>query len=115
MRSVAGPDASGTQTLAVAIPENINSNYYGAFTLYVLTQGRKGSASVTVTNAAALSNVSPLEGFAPAASFNGSPFPGTAVRLQGPSSLPATPSFSPRGIRPWPPPQSTPMVPSRVM
>jgi len=83
VRSVAGPDASGTQTLAVAIPENINSNYYGAFTLYVLTQGRKGSASVTVTNAAALSNVSPLEGFAPAASFNGSPFPGTAVRLQG--------------------------------
>jgi hypothetical protein len=83
VESVSGPDSVGNQTLTVTVPGSFNPNNQGAFTMYVLTQGRKGSASFTVAVGAALTAVTPIQGFVPAPNFNGVPYTGTAVRLQG--------------------------------
>ncbi len=81
--AVSGPDPLGRQSLTVRIPVTLGATADGPYTLYVLDQGRKGSAAFTVSTAAALTQVTPLEGFPPAANFLGSPYPGTAVRLRG--------------------------------
>jgi TolB protein len=81
--AVSGPDASGIQTLTVRIPDYLGSTHDGPYTMYVITQGRKGTAPFTISTEAKLTSVAPLQGFAATPNFNGSPFAGTAVRLRG--------------------------------
>ncbi|MHB8520685.1 MAG: right-handed parallel beta-helix repeat-containing protein [Limisphaerales bacterium] len=81
--AVGGPDALGIQTLKVRIPASLGNSADGPYTLYVNTQGRRGSTAFTLSTSAALAGVTPVQGFAAAADFVGSPFPGTRVHLQG--------------------------------
>jgi Tol biopolymer transport system component len=80
---VSGPDASGIQTLRVRIPAYLGSTHDGPYTMYVITQGRKGIAPFTISTEAKLTSVSPLQGFAATPNFRGSPYAGTVIRLQG--------------------------------
>lgn len=90
--AVNGPDASGIQTLTVRIPLYLGSTHDGPYTMYVITQGRKGFAPFTVSTEAKLASVLPLQGFAATPNFRGSSYAGTSVRLQG-SLFSATDQF----------------------
>ncbi|HUD48900.1 MAG TPA: right-handed parallel beta-helix repeat-containing protein [Candidatus Baltobacteraceae bacterium] len=78
--SVTGPDSTGVQTLSVLIPGDAPN---GAYNMVVLTQGRRGNATFTVSSSAAISSVTPLQGFDPTTNFNGVPYAGTYVEIQG--------------------------------
>ena len=60
--SVSGPDSTGVQTLSVLIPGDAPN---GAYNMVVLTQGRRGNATFTVSSSAAITSVTPLQGSIP--------------------------------------------------
>jgi hypothetical protein len=81
--SVSGPDADGVQTLTVRIPISVGTTHDGVYTMIAQTQGRTATTFVRLATPITIQSVTPLQGFVPVANFNGSPYPGTAVRLQG--------------------------------
>lgn len=80
--SATGPDASGVQTLTVRVPADLAASADGNYTVYVNTQGRRGSGSFTLTSRPVITSLSPQEGFAPGL-LAGSPFAGTQTRIKG--------------------------------
>lgn len=81
--SVKGPDTSGRQVLAARIPTNATTLVDSPYTLYVNTQGRSGSATVTFSARTVITGISPLQGFSPNTNFAGTTFPGTTLFIQG--------------------------------
>ena len=72
--AVGGPDANGIQTLTVQIPTSLGTTHDGPYAMYVLSQGRKGSAAFTVSTAAALHRRLPVEWFSADDKFPGKRF-----------------------------------------
>ena len=82
---------NGNQTLEVKVPMQMGELYEAAtdrtafaqLPLVVSAGGFRGSAPFTYVDQPTVTGFDPAEGFAASASYLGSPFPGTGVRLRG--------------------------------
>lgn len=81
--AVKGPDAAGRQTLTARIPSTVSAFAEGNYTLFVNTQGRKGSSPFKLTIKTVITGLAPTNGFAATANFAGNSFDGTRVFIQG--------------------------------
>lgn len=80
--AVTGPE-NGEQRLRVRIPADLANSADGAYTMFVNTQGRKGSASFRVALRTTITGLAPAFGFAAVSDFGGSPFSGSSIAILG--------------------------------
>ena len=82
VQSVSGP-VNGEQQLRVRIPGDLASSADGNYTLFVNTQGRKGSVPFRIAVKTTVTGIVPTSGFAASSNFDGGSYPGTSVFIQG--------------------------------
>lgn len=81
--AVKGPDAAGRQTLTARIPSTVSAFAERNYTLFVNTQGRKGSSPFKLAIKTVITGLTPANGFAATTNFAGNPFDGTRLFIQG--------------------------------
>ncbi len=83
VKSAAGPDPEGVQTLVVQLSPGLPSTFDGNYEVTVATSGRVARGSFRLSSRTVVDSVSPTSAFGPSDSFSGAAFAGDRISLRG--------------------------------